>query len=84
VKRGGKKTAGEMPALLTPEELAGRYAVKKSTILGWFRQGKIPAEVAVGKVYRFDPERVAEALREAAEDRRVDPEIERKMVGVIG
>jgi excisionase family DNA binding protein len=83
VKRGVKKMAGEVPALLTPEELAGRYAVAKSTILEWFRQGRIPAEVAVGKVIRFDPERVAEALRDAAEARRVDPEIERKMVGVI-
>ena len=72
-----------MPALMTPEELAGRYAVAKSTILEWFRQGKIPAEVAIGKTYRFDPERVAAALREAAQDRRGDPEMERRMVGVI-
>jgi predicted site-specific integrase-resolvase len=51
--------------LLTPEDLAGRYVVAKSTILEWFHAGLIPAEVAVGKIYRFDGERVAAALREA-------------------
>lgn len=54
------------PAFLTPEELAARYAVAKSTVLDWFHQGKIPAEVAVGKVYRFDAEKVAAALNQAA------------------
>ena len=55
-----------VPAYLTPEELAARYAVAKSTVLDWFHQGKIPAEVAVGKVYRFDAEKVAEALKKEA------------------
>lgn len=61
--------------LLTPEELAGRYAVAKSTVLDWFHQGKIPAEVAIGKVIRFCPERVAKELAEnAAKGRRAPRE----------
>jgi len=57
--------------VLTPEELAARYAVAKSTVLEWFHQGKIPAEVAMGKVIRFCPVRVAKALaREAPKARR--------------
>lgn len=59
-----------VPVLVTPEELAARYAVAKSTVLDWFHQGKISAEVAVGKVYRFDAEKVAADLRAEAEGKR--------------
>lgn len=52
---------------LTPQELAERYRVAKSTVLQWFHQGKIPAEVNVGKVIRFDAEKVAKALEERKE-----------------
>lgn len=56
--------------LATAEEMAEHYGVARSTFLAWFHEGKISAEVAVGKVYRFDPERVAADLREAAEKAR--------------
>lgn len=53
-------------ALLKPEEMAARYGVNKTTFLAWYHAGKISAEVAVGKVFRFDPEKVAAELREAS------------------
>ena len=71
-----------MSALLKPEELAKRYGVAKSTVLEWFHAGRIPAEVAVGKVFRFDPERVAEALRKDAR-KAAGKRPERGMIPVI-
>lgn len=56
--------------LASPEEMAARYGVARSTFLEWFHAGKISAEVAVGKVYRFDPEKVAADLRKDAEKAR--------------
>lgn len=56
----------EPTPLLTPEELAAHYKVKPKTIRTWHLQGKIPAEVATGRILRFDGERVAEALRSEA------------------
>ena len=61
--RSGGEVAAGAPALLTPEDLAARYAVAKCTVLEWYHKGIIPAEVAVGKVYRFDAAAVAKALR---------------------
>jgi excisionase family DNA binding protein len=52
--------------LKTPGEMAAIYKVQKSTFLQWFHAGRIPAEVAVGKVMRFNPERVAKALAKQA------------------
>ena len=58
------------PTLLSPDELAVRYQVTGATIRKWFREGKIPAEVAMGRVLRFDPEQVADALRSEAMEAR--------------
>ncbi len=52
---------------LTPAQLGERYQVSSDTILRWYRAGKIPAEVATGAVYRFDPVAVAEALKADAD-----------------
>lgn len=52
--------------LMKPEELAARYGVAKSTVLEWYHKGMITAEVAVGKVYRFDADKVAAELRKHA------------------
>jgi excisionase family DNA binding protein len=52
--------------LMTPAEMAAIYKVQKSTFLAWFHAGKIPAEVCVGKVLRFDAARVARALAKGA------------------
>lgn len=53
-------------ALLTADQLGAIYQVSGRTIREWFDQGIIPAEVAIGRVYRFCPAKVAEALRAAA------------------
>lgn len=52
--------------LLTPDQLGEIYQVSGRTIREWFDQGLIPAEVAVGRIYRFCPEKVSAALRTAA------------------
>ena len=48
--------------LLTPKELADHFKTTASTVLSWYHDGTIPAEVAVGKVYRFDLDRVSATL----------------------
>jgi predicted site-specific integrase-resolvase len=56
-----------MNTLLTPQELGELYKVSADTIRAWHKQGRIPAEVAVNKILRFDPEAVAAALKADAE-----------------
>jgi predicted site-specific integrase-resolvase len=41
--------------------------VSGRTVRDWFHAGLIPAEVAAGRVFRFDLERVREALAANAE-----------------
>lgn len=50
----------------TPKEVAREFAVTSKTVLEWFHNGIIPAEVAVGKVFRFDLDRVRAALAKHA------------------
>jgi predicted site-specific integrase-resolvase len=58
----------ESPRLLKAAELAEIYQTTPSTILSWHRQGRIPAEIAEGRVIRFSQAAVAEALRKRAEN----------------
>jgi excisionase family DNA binding protein len=58
--------APSRPELMTPAEMAAIYKVQKSTFLAWFHAGRIPAEVCVGKVLRFDAAKVARALAKSA------------------
>jgi excisionase family DNA binding protein len=60
-----RPVSGKGP-LLTPKELAAHFKTTRSTVLAWYHDGTIPAEVAVGKVYRFDLERVCAALARGA------------------
>ena len=53
--------------LLTPEEVGEVYQVSGRTVRDWFHAGLIPAEVAAGRVFRFDLERVRDALAANAE-----------------
>ena len=52
------------PVLAKTSELAREYGVSKATFLEWHRAGVIPVAVAVGKVFRWDREAVAQALRD--------------------
>lgn len=51
--------------LMTPEQVGEQFQVTGKKVLQWYHDGVIPAEVAVGKVYRFDGAAVALALKEA-------------------
>ena len=50
------------PRWETARQVADRYAVTVPTVFNWLRDGIIPAKVAVGRVYRFDPDEVDAAL----------------------
>ncbi len=47
---------------LSPAELGERYGVTGKTVLEWFHEGRIPAAVATGRIYRFDAGKVEAAL----------------------
>jgi hypothetical protein len=51
---------------VTPEQLAKIYAVSSAQVLVWYHSRIIPAEVAEGRVYRFDSAKVARALAKRA------------------
>lgn len=61
-KVGGVMSAQTLPRHVTPRQVAERYAVTVPTVLGWMRAGIIPAKVAIGRIYRFDPVEVDRAL----------------------
>lgn len=46
----------------TPRQVAEHLSVTTPTVMNWWRQGLIPAKIAVGRVYRFDLEEVEAAL----------------------
>lgn len=48
----------------TPRQVADHLSVTVPTVLRWWREGVIPAKVAVGRVYRFDLDEVDAALAE--------------------
>ena len=48
--------------LLTAAEMADRLKVKPGTILGWYRNGRIPGRKLSPKVLRFDLAEVVAAL----------------------
>jgi excisionase family DNA binding protein len=48
--------------LMTAKEMADHLGVKPGTILGWYRQGKIPARKLSHKVLRFNLHDVLAAL----------------------
>jgi excisionase family DNA binding protein len=48
---------------VTARQIAVRYRVTKPTVFNWLRAGIIPAELAVGRIYRFDLDEVDHALK---------------------
>lgn len=50
------------PSRATPRQVADHLSVTVPTVLRWWRDGIIPARVAVGRVYRFDLSEVEESL----------------------
>lgn len=48
---------------VTARQIAIRYGVTKPTVFNWLRAGIIPAEVAVGRIFRFDMDGVDAALK---------------------
>lgn len=47
-------------------EMAALLGVTRPTVIAWHEAGKIPAEIAEGRTYRFDAEKVKQALRTRA------------------
>jgi len=54
---------------LSPKQLAAKLGVSPPTVVNWVHQGIIPAEVATGRIWRFDEQKVFAALKEQAERR---------------
>lgn len=54
------------PELLRPKELGEKIGVRSVTILEWYHAGKIPAEVAEGRIYLFNLSNVLAALAKRA------------------
>lgn len=48
---------------VTARQIAVRYGVTKPTVFNWLRAGIIPADVAVGRIFRFDMDEVDAALK---------------------
>ncbi len=55
------------PQFATPAELAAVLKISRPQVMAYFRRGIIPAEIAIGRVYRFDVEKCVEALRKHSE-----------------
>lgn len=51
---------------LTPAQLAAELGIYSKKVLEWYHAGKIPAEIAEGRTYRFDLAKVRAALAERA------------------
>jgi excisionase family DNA binding protein len=49
---------------VTARQIAARYSVTKPTVFNWLHAGVIPARVAVGRIFRFDPDEVDAALEQ--------------------
>lgn len=54
---------------LSAKEIAARHAVSERTIRRLATEGKLPAD-QIGRVYRFDPCEVAQAIQLSREGRR--------------
>lgn len=57
-----ENVALEVEELDNPRELAKALKVTPPTVLDWHRRGIIPAEIAIGRVYRFNRAKVRAAL----------------------
>lgn len=54
----------------TPKQGAEEFQVTVPTFMGWYHERKIPAVVAVGRIYRFDLDEVEKALAVDAAQRQ--------------
>lgn len=57
---------GEKSAFVSASQAAKALGTSSATILGWYREGYFPAEIAEGRVFRFDLRKVKAALAERA------------------
>lgn len=53
-----------MTVYATAEQIGGKVGVTASTIKRWAREGLIPSLRPTGRVLRFDPDKVEQALRD--------------------
>lgn len=57
-----QNAASTVEELDTPKELAKALKVTPPTVMDWWKKGIIPAEVAEGRIYRFNREKCKAAL----------------------
>lgn len=61
-KQAGSSAHQEVDDLDTPSDLAKAAKVTPPTVMDWFKRGIIPAEIAIGRVYRFNRAKCLAAL----------------------
>lgn len=61
-----------MDGLLTADELATALRIRPATVRLWTREGIIPAIRITGKIVRYDPVDVEQALRERSAQRQAN------------
>lgn len=59
-------TATATATTVNATEMGAILGITAKTVVDWHKAGKIPAEVAEGRLYRFDAEKVKAALRQRA------------------
>lgn len=64
-----KPVSSNTDNLWTPSMLAERWACSKDAVLDLYHKGAIPAEIAEGKLYRFNLAKVERILAERARTR---------------
>ena len=73
-RREGFTPAAIDTKLVSTKELAKIYSASTTLIINWHHAGIIPAEIARGRVFRFDPTKVAEVLKKREEERVAEQE----------
>lgn len=58
----GQAALADAEDLDTPSGLARAARVTPPTVMDWYRRGIIPAEIAIGRVFRFNRARCLAAL----------------------
>jgi len=51
---------------LNATQIGAKLSLDQSTVIALYKKGAIPAEIAEGRLYRFDLEKVKAALAERA------------------
>jgi excisionase family DNA binding protein len=59
---------GNVPRVLTVDEVAKRLRLNRRTVIGMVKRGELPA-IRLGKVFRFDAQKIADLFETSSADR---------------